>query len=65
MWGKTELRKKYKECDINHMFDEYSTNVNIHIRKVLLIRKNEKKVRIETMIIQGGAISNLKRENSP
>ena len=52
MWGKTELRKKYKKCDIKHVFDEYSTNINIHRRKILIMKKNEKKVRGETMITQ-------------
>ena len=29
---KTNLRKEYKECDLNHAIDEYSTNI-------LLMRK--------------------------
>ena len=29
MWEKIELRKEYKEYDLNHAFDEYSTHINI------------------------------------
>jgi len=43
MWEITNLRKEYKECNLNHVFDEYSTNI-------LLMRK---KGRVERMIAQG------------
>jgi len=39
IWGKIELRKEYEECDLNHALDEYSTNININRRKILLMRK--------------------------
>ena len=37
---KTELRKKYEEYDINHAFDEYSTDINICWKKFVKEKKN-------------------------
>ena len=45
MWGKTELRKEYKEGDLNHAFKEYSTNININKMKNFVNEKKRKRGR--------------------
>ena len=51
---KTELRKEYKEYDLNHAFDEYSTNINICWKKFV---NKKKEMEAERMIAPEWAIS--------